>query len=235
MNLLILFKTDFISPDTVSLNGQRFEHLRKILRVGQGDFVKAGLLDGMLGTGEVIELNRDDIKLRVKLDSEPPPALPLTLICALQRPQTMKKVLQAVIAYGVKKLYFIHSKKVEKSYWSSPLLQEDALRKHIILGLEQSGDTVMPEIHFRQKFKPFVEDELTGIVGDSLGLTAHPSGREACPAQVGKAVTLCVGPEGGFTDYEIEMLEEHACPAVHLGTRPLRTEFAVCALLGRLF
>ena len=235
MNLLILFKTDFISPDTVSLNGQRFEHLRKILRVGQGDFVKAGLLDGMLGTGEVIELNRDDIKLRVKLDSEPPPALPLTLICALQRPQTMKKVLQAVIAYGVKKLYFIHSKKVEKSYWSSPLLQEDALRKHIILGLEQSGDTVMPEIHFRQKFKPFVEDELTEIVGNSLGLTAHPSGGKACPAQAGKAVTLCVGPEGGFTDYEIEILEEHACPAVHLGTRPLRTEFAVCALLGRLF
>ena len=235
MNLLILFKTDFISPDTVSLNGQRFEHLRKILRVGQGDFVKAGLLDGMLGTGEVVELNSDDIKLRVKLDSEPPPTLPLTLICALQRPQTMKKVLQAVIAYGVKKLYFIHSKKVEKSYWSSPLLQEDALRKHIILGLEQSGDTIMPEIHFRQKFKPFVEDELTGIVGDSLGLTAHPSGREACPAQVGKAVTLCVGPEGGFTDYEIEILEKHACPAVHLGPRPLRTEFAVCALLGRLF
>ncbi len=235
MNLLILFKTDFISPDTVSLDGQRFEHLRKILRVKQGDYVKTGLLDGMLGTGEVVELNNDNVKLRVKLDTEPPPPLTLTLVCALQRPQTMKKVLQAVIAYGVKKIYFIHSRKVEKSYWDSPLLQENALRKHIILGLEQSCDTVMPEIYFRQKFKPFVEDELIKIVGDSMGMTAHPSGKEACPAQVGKSVTLCVGPEGGFTDYEIETLEKHACPAVHLGARPLRTEFAVCALLGRLF
>jgi len=235
MNLLILFKTDFISPDTVSLDGPRFEHLRKILKVGQGDFVKAGLLDGKLGTGEVVELKNDSIKLRVTFDKEPPPALPLTLICALQRPQTVKKVLQAVIAYGGKKIYFIHSRKVEKSYWDSPLLEEDALRKHIILGLEQSGDTVMPEIHFRKKFKPFIEDELGNIVGDSLGITAHPSGKIACPAQVGKPVTLCVGPEGGFTEYEIEILEKHGCPAVHLGTRPLRTEFAVCALLGRLF
>jgi len=235
MNLILLFKTDFISSDTACLNGQRFEHLRKVLRVEQGTCVKVGVLDGMLGSGEVVELNADNIKLRVDLCNEPPEALPLTLICALQRPQTLKKVLQAVIAYGVKKIYFIHSRKVEKSYWSSPLLEEEALRKHIILGLEQSCDTIMPEIHFRQKFKPFVEDELIDIVGDSQGITAHPTAQEACPAQVGKAVTLCVGPEGGFTDYEIEMLAAHACPAVHLGTRPLRTEFAICALLGRLF
>ncbi|MCK4982166.1 MAG: 16S rRNA (uracil(1498)-N(3))-methyltransferase [Victivallaceae bacterium] len=235
MNLILLFKTDFISPDTVSLNGQRFEHLRNVLRVEQGTCVKVGLLDEMPGSGEVIELNGDNIKLRVELTDEAPAALPLTLICALQRPQTMKKVLQAVIAFGVKKIYFIASGKVEKSYWSSPLLEEEALRKHIILGLEQSCDTLMPEIHFRRKFKPFVEDELEDIVGDSIGMTAHPMAAEACPAQVEKPVTLCIGPEGGFTDYEIEMLAQHACPAVHLGTRPLRTEFAICALLGRLF
>jgi len=218
----------------VSLTGQRFTHLRKILRVEQGTCVKVGVLDGMLGTGEVVKLNDDNIELRVNLTDEAPATLPLTLVCALQRPQTMKKVLQAVIAYGVKNIYFIHSRKVEKSYWSSPLLEEEALRKHIILGLEQSCDTVMPEIHFRRKFKAFVEDELENIVGDSQGMTAHPIAREACPAQIGKPVTLCVGPEGGFTDYEIEMLAAHACPAVHLGTRPLRTEFAICALLGRL-
>ena len=235
MNLILLYKTDFVSSDTVFLTGQRFEHLRKILRVEQGTCVKVGLLNGLLGTGEVIELNCDNIKLRVKLTDKAPEALPLTLICALQRPQTMKKVLQAVIAYGVKKIYFIASRKVEKSYWSSPLLEEEALRKHIILGLEQSGDTIMPEIHFRRKFKPFVEDELIDIVGDSLGMTAHPTAEQACPGQVGRVLTLCIGPEGGFTDYEIEMLAAHACPAVHLGTRPLRTEFAICALLGRLF
>jgi RsmE family RNA methyltransferase len=235
MNSVLLFETDFRSPDTVSLDGYRFEHLRKVLRVEPGTSVKVGLLNGMLGRGEVINLEKDSIELRVDLTDQPPEALPLTLICALQRPQTMKKVLQSAVAYGCKKMYFIGSRKVEKSYWDSPLLEEEALRKHIILGLEQGCDTLMPEIHFRRRFKAFVEDELADIVNGSMGLTAHPSAPKACPAQVKGAVTLCIGPEGGFTDYEIELLEQHDCPPVHLGNRPLRTEFAVCALLGRLF
>lgn len=235
MNSVLLFETDFSSPDTVFLDGPRCEHLRKVLRVEPGTCVKAGLLNGMLGRGEVLSLKEAGIELRVDLTDNPPPALPLTLVCALQRPQTMKKVLQALTACGCKKMYFIGSRKVEKSYWDSPLLKEEALREQIILGLEQGGDTVMPEIHFRRRFKAFVEDELTAVAGDSLGLTAHPAAANACPAQVKGAVTLCVGPEGGFTDYEIELLERHGCPPVHLGIRPLRTEFAICALLGRLF
>lgn len=235
MNSILLFETDFITPDTVSLEGHRFEHLRKVLRVEPGVAVKVGILNGMLGRGEVLEVEKDNIRLRVDLTDNPPAVLPLTLVCALQRPQTMKKVLQALVAYGCKKIYFIGSRKVEKSYWDSPLLEDESLRKQIILGLEQGCDTVMPEIHFRRRFKAFIEDELAAVKGDSLGLTAHPSGKEPCPAQVKGAVTLCIGPEGGFTDYEIELLGRHGCPAVHLGTRPLRTEFAVCALLGRLF
>ncbi len=235
MNLILLFKTDFTASGTVSLSGRRFEHLRKVLRAGQGAWVKVGLLNGMLGQGKVVELKDDSVKLTVELTDKAPEALPLTLICALPRPKTLKKVLSATLAYGVKKIYFIESWKVEKSYWSSLLLEKEALRGQIIPALEQAGDTMLPEIHFRRRFKPFVEDELVEIVGDSLGMTAHPAARQACPALPGKPVTLCIGPEGGFTAYEIEMLARHACPAVHLGTRPLRTEFAVCALLGRLF
>ena len=235
MNLILLSENDFISPDTVSFSGHRCEHLRNVLRAGQGGRVKVGLLNGMLGKGEVVELNEDNVKLRIELADWPPEPLPLTLICALPRPKTLKKVLQALVAYGVKKIYFIETWKVEKSYWGSPLLEQDALKEQIMLGLEQAGDTVMPEIHFRRRFKPFVEDELSAIVGDSLGITAHPAAERTCPVQPGKPVTLCIGPEGGFTGYEVQLLEQHGCTAVRLGTRPLRTEFAVCALLGRLF
>jgi RsmE family RNA methyltransferase len=106
----------------------------------------------------------------------------------------------------------------------------------MILGLEQSCDTILPEIHFRRKFKAFVEDELKEIVGDSTGITAHPSAERICPSCVDGRVTLCIGPEGGFIDSEVDMLAENLCPTVRLGvSRPLRTEFALCALLGRLF
>ncbi|MDD5728273.1 MAG: RsmE family RNA methyltransferase, partial [Victivallales bacterium] len=150
------------------------------------------------------------------------------------RPQTLKKVIQAAVASGVKNFYFINTRKVEKSYWNSPLLESGALEPHVVLGLEQGGDTVMPKLNFRRSFRDFAEKELGGIVGDSLALAAHPEAAQPCPAQVDGPVTLVVGPEGGFTDYEIGLLTRCGCLPVHLGKRPLRTEFALCALLGRI-
>ena len=48
-------------------------------------------------------------------------------------------------------------------------------------------------------------------------------------------MTLAIGPERGFTDYEIAMLGARGFRTVSLGERRLRVEDAVPALLGRLF
>jgi RsmE family RNA methyltransferase len=96
-------------------------------------------------------------------------------------------------------------------------------------------DTILPEISFKRRFKPFVEDELAAVIKGTLPLLAHPGAAAPCPRNVPGPVTLCLGPEGGFTDYEVEMLEKHGMHPVNIGTRILRTEFAVCALLGKLF
>jgi RsmE family RNA methyltransferase len=173
--------------------------------------------------------------MKVCLDQLPPEPLPLTLIFALPRPKTLKKVIHAAVSMGVKKIFIIECWKVDKSYWSSPLLEPGGLDEHIILGLEQGRDTVWPEIQLRRRFKPFVEDELENLIGDSMALAAHPGDSKPCPALVNKAVTLCIGPEGGFTDYEVDMLQKHGFMTVMLGERIMRTEVAIPALIGRLF
>ena len=136
---------------------------------------------------------------------------------------------------GVKKFIAIESWKVDKSYWDSPALSEAETREQFILGLEQGGDTALPEITFKRRFKPFVEDELPGIIKDKLPLLAHPGAVHDCPRNVAGPLVLCLGPEGGFTEYEVALLEKCGMQPVSIGTRILRTEFAVCAILGRLF
>ena len=50
-----------------------------------------------------------------------------------------------------------------------------------------------------------------------------------------KAITLIIGPEGGITDYEIELLKSAGCQAVDLGPRILRTESVLPYVVGKLF
>ena len=134
---------------------------------------------------------------------------------------------------GVKQVYLINSYRVEKSFWGSPLLQPEKLQEQLLLGLEQACDTILPQVHLRQRFKPFVEDELPQIADGTSAFVAHPVALNACPIRSNGPSTLAIGPEGGFIPYEIEKLQECGFTPISLGRRILRVETAVPVLLSR--
>ncbi len=236
MNLILLFKDDFIDGGTrVRLSGRRHKHLRDICRASVGDEFCVGLCDGKIGTGRVTALEEDALEMDVALTTAAPATTPVTLVLALPRPIMLKRILLTVSSMGVKRIFLFHSHRVEKSFWKSPALKKANLKEQLILGLEQARDTVLPKVELRPLFKPFVEDELPGVAQKTLSLVAHPRSSGPCPRYVKRPVTLVVGPEGGFIPYEIEKLTGLGFAPVHLGERILRVEAAVSALLSRLF
>jgi len=235
VNLLLFDDDDFLSPTHARVAGRRAAHVIEVHRARPGDELRVGRIDGPVGRGVVVSCSADRVDVEVTLDAEPPPPLPLRLLLALPRPKSLKKVLQAVSAMGVKEIVLLNTWRVEKSFWDSPVLQPTELREQLILGLEQGCDTQLPRIELRRRFKPFVQDELPALAAGSLALVAHPPAAAECPRAVTRPVTLAIGPEGGFIPFEVEFLEEHGFVAVSLGPRPLRVEHAVPALLGRLF
>ncbi len=235
MNLLLLEPGDFINANRVQLQGRRLQHMLEVHGVKTGDTLKAGVLNGAIGTARILQLSETLAELEVALDKAPPPPLPITLLLALPRPKMLRRVLQTVATMGVKQLYLINSWRVEKSYWQSPFLSEQAIREQLLLGLEQGCDTLLPEVYIRQRFKPFVEDELPLLAVGKVALVAHPSGETPCPTSIQDNLVLAMGPEGGFIDYEIQKLQETGFETVTLGARILRVETAIPAILGRLF
>jgi len=235
MNLALLLDEDFVSPNRARLQGRRLQHLKTVLKASAGDRIPVGRVNGLMGYGEVLKLNDSEAELQLTLDTPPPAALPLTLILAMPRPKMFRRVLQTCASLGVKDIWLINSYKVEKSFWQTPWLSDDNLRENLTLGLEQSKDTVMPLVHIRKLFKPFVEDELPALLEGKRALVAHPGMAAPCPTHLNEPAALCIGPEGGFTDYEVGKLEEAGCQSVHLGPRILRVETAVPVLVSRLF
>ena len=235
MNLLLLEDGDFVAADRALLRGRRLKHLHEVHRAAVGDSLRVGRLDGLLGSGQLLRLDANEAELSVELDQRAPDKLPLTLLLALPRPKMLRRVLQTVSAMGVPRLVLLNSYRVEKSFWQTPFLEPAAIREQLILGLEQARDTVLPEIIIEKRFKPFVEDRLPALAAGSLGLIGHPGAYPACPRAVDRAVTLAIGPEGGWIPYEVKMLQEAGLQPVQLGERILRVETAVTALLARLF
>ncbi|UVL24745.1 16S rRNA (uracil(1498)-N(3))-methyltransferase [Pseudomonas donghuensis] len=235
MNLLLLEEADFIAADRVVLADRRFTHMQEIHRVAVGDTLRVGRIGGLMGQAVVLRLEGHEAELSVSFDQPPPAKLPLTLVLALPRPKMLRRVFQTVATMGVPKLILVNSYRVEKSFWQTPFLEPEAIREQLILGLEQTRDTVLPEVIIEKRFKPFVEDRLPAIAQGTLGLVGHPGPYPPCPRGLNEPVTLAIGPEGGWIPYEIDLLGKAGLNPVQLGLRILRVETAVTALLARLF
>ena len=243
MNLLLLDRDEVPSDGSpIRLSGRRFEHVRRVLGSSPGDLLRVGLLGDKLGRGRLVALGDDYLDLLIDpvadpdtgFHREPPAPRPVTLVLALPRPKVLGRLVSAVVTLGVPRIYLIHAYRVEKAYWQSPRLSPESLRRALCLGLEQAGDTRLPELRLRRRFKPFVEDELPALAAGTTALAPHPTADAPCPRALEGPLTLAIGPEGGFLPYEVGKLEEAGFRAVSLGGRILRVETVVPWLLGRL-
>ena len=235
MNHLVLEPAEVLEDGTARLSGRRVVHAREVLHVRPGATVKVGMLGGQRGRGEVISATEDELVLRVVLDEEPPPRANVDLLLAMPRPKQLKRVLAAAASMGINRIVLLNAAKVEKSYFNSKVLDAGFLDHLIRLGLEQARDTVPPELLVRERFRPFVEDELDAFCGEGRRLLAHGEAAQQVPRRAaGERVVIAVGPEGGWTPFELDLLQVRRFAPVTLGPRPLRVEVAVPALVGAL-
>jgi 16S rRNA (uracil1498-N3)-methyltransferase len=235
VNLILLFEQDFITSDRVKLSDERFKHIRSIHQSSLGDSVRVGLLNGLMGQGIIEKLDKDSVEISVALDQPAPKKLPLTVILALPRPKMIRRIFRSITELGVEELIIINSYKVEKSFWQSPVLEDNKVRDYLITGLQQAKDTQLPKVSFHKRFKPFVEDVLPTLMENKRGFVAHPNTGQSCPHSLNSPLLLAIGPEGGFTDYEVGKFVEAGFEGIHLGERILRVENAITALTSKLY
>lgn len=239
MNLILLHPHEWPADTTrarLHLRDRRAEHLCRVLQAQPGDNVRIGVIDGLMGQGRILQLDGHGVVLDVVLDTPPPAPLPLTLLLALPRPKVLRRVLQSCTTLGIKQIHLINSYRVEKSYWQTPFLQPEQIREQFLLGLEQARDTVLPQLHLHNRFKPFAEDVLPSIAAGRRCLTAHPTPDSLpCPSGISDPTVLAIGPEGGFIPYEVAKFGEVGFSTIRLGPRILKVETAVPALVSRLF
>ena len=179
------------------------------------------------------------------------------MILAPPRPRVMKRLLPQLATMGVGRIFLVGAKKVEKDFWGATLLKPENYRPLLIDGLMQAGTSILPTLETRRNFRKFIREELDALWPEARRIVAHPYGAgEDLRRETGDfrgyettdgsrgltskvlspspPLLLAVGPEGGWTDEEVALLEEHGFARYSLGSRILRTDTATVALLAQL-
>ncbi len=229
----ILFKPNEIKAGLVKIGDERAEHILKFLHGSVGQIIKTGEIDGYIGTSEIVAIEKDKVTLKVS-HTEASLASWVDLILAPPRPRVMKRLLPQLATMGVGKIVLVGAKKVEKDFWGATLLKEENYCPLFIDGLMQGGASIMPSLILRRNFRAFVCDELDTLFPTTNRIIAHPYVERASQGSAKARPLLAIGPEGGWTDEEVEMLKAHNFRALTLGKRILKTETATIAALSLL-
>jgi RsmE family RNA methyltransferase len=235
LNLLLLEPEELRPDGTVLLTGRRHEHAREVLRAQEGDVLQVGVRAGRVGTAVVVEQSDSGLVLRPTLDRAPPERAGVTLVLAVPRPKAVKRLLPAFASLGLDHVVLLRAAKVEKSYFEATALDAETVTRLFSEGLEQGCDTLAPDLRIRERFRPFVEDELPKLSeGAEHRVVCHPGAGPMPRRLESERAVVAVGPEGGWTDFELELFEKVGFTAAGIGARPMRTEIAVPVILGAL-
>lgn len=237
MNLLLLEPDEVAAGGTVLVRGARAEHLQRVQRVQPGVVLQAGIVDGPIGRAEVLTVGTAQIELRCAFAAEPPPRPCDVLLLAIARPRVLARCLAAAAALGYGRILLFRSWRVDKSHLGARELEPARTRAHLLAGLSQARRTRLPQLLSFPRFRPFVEDELDALATPAQRHVADPdAGTDVAMLHLVAAqpITLAVGPERGFTEFEVQLLATRGFTPVRIGEHPLRVETALAAMTGAL-
>jgi RsmE family RNA methyltransferase len=234
VNLILLEHHDVSAGGDVTLGGTRAAHLLDVLDVSPGQAVRVGLLDGPCGTATVTAVDGRTVRLRCRFEPTVPERPSVDLLLAVPRPKVMGRLWAQLAALGVGRIILTNAARVERDYFDTHWLTEATYRPLLIEGLQQARDTRLPLVSIHRRFRILVEDELDILAPTALRVVAHPGKDTWIEETIGShdRVLLAIGPEGGWNDFELSLLESRRFVPIGIGPRTLRTDTACVALMS---
>jgi 16S rRNA (uracil1498-N3)-methyltransferase len=212
-----------ISDGSVVIDGDEFNHLFHVMRKKEGDIIQ--VVDG---AGTAYDVRLDDVARRSARGSVSAVhrglnVAPFTLALAvgiLKNPSRFDFLVEKATELGARAIIPLITRRTIPSH-----AKVDRWRKLALAAMKQCGRSVLPAVTDVIRLEELPDEPGT------VTLLAHEAAAhgETLPSLVAgrpKAVTIIIGPEGGFDDEEIERCAARGYRTFSLGERRLRTETA---------
>lgn len=208
----------------VSIEGTEFHHLAHVMRVRVGEEIELVNGRGCLARGKVSSIDKHQAVVDIlSLHSESLRELSYILAVPLMRPAKMELVLEKGTELGADAFWLYRAHHSEKEEISEN--QWERLRLISISAMKQCGRLDLPHLRHFLRFEEIFEEPLPYFFGDT-----RPGAQKISPQERGIFIT---GPERGFSEKELKILEERAL-GVTLHKNILRAETAPLVALLKL-
>lgn len=209
------------------LTGPEGHHLVHVLRIKTGEEVVVFDGDGLEAQAEVTDVAPDHVVLHVSAahPGNTEAAVALVLAVAVPKGDRFGWLIEKATELGVHRFVPLIT---ERSVVVPGEGKLERARRTIVEASKQCGRARLMELSPPTDWRELVERELPG----RPAWVAHPGGKPVDLASVPESgpFVAAVGPEGGFTDGELELAMRSGAMLISLGPRVLRIETAALAL-----
>jgi 16S rRNA (uracil1498-N3)-methyltransferase len=219
-----------ITADHAQLAGPEAHHLAHVMRTVRGDRVTLFDGSGAEFTARVKKVGRSTVDLTIESRKQVDRELQIrvTIAIALPKGERQRWLVEKLTELGVFRFVPLITDRGVAQPVESALTR---LRRGVIEASKQCGRNRLMEITPPQAWQHFVES----APADSSRFIAHPNNATAVlfsdgSQTVRKKIHFAVGPEGGFTQPEIDAALAAGWKTVDLGPRILRVETAAITL-----
>ncbi|HEY4904680.1 MAG TPA: RsmE family RNA methyltransferase [Candidatus Sulfotelmatobacter sp.] len=222
---------DEVSGDRAALTGEHADHLIRVLRVRAGEEfdIAAGAL---VRRGRVVEISAGRVEFElaeevsVAAAAEAPSKV--TLLLAVFKFDRMEWAIEKCTELGVAQILPVICQRTDAHLAAASVKRTERWRRIALQASEQSRRATPPEISDPLKFADAVR------LSDALRIALLESEkqfrmRDVLPTQSPSEVMLAVGPEGGWTENEVQLFHAAGWISASLGKTILRAETAAIA------
>ena len=214
-----LFFSNFSQTDNeIVVNENDSRHILKSYRKGIGEILNFTNGNGLLAECKIIEKGKK-IKVKiVKISKIKPNKVSIHIaISPLKNPSRFEWFVEKATEIGIKEITPIITKYSEKKK-----VNHERLERISISSLKQSNQLFKPTINSTEKFSDFIKNNSDQKIMANLK-TKNILAKESINSN---QICLVIGPEGGFSDDEIQEAKNNKITEISFGENRLRSETA---------
>jgi 16S rRNA (uracil1498-N3)-methyltransferase len=211
----------------LTLEGEEFHHLAKVMRVRSGETIEIVNGQGELAKAELVSYTKKSCELKIVSHQKTPPSeQSLILALALTRPSSLEWALEKATELGATEFWLFPGERSEKRELSRSQLHR--LETIVINALKQCGRLYLPKIILKPPLQAWQPPSGSLFFGDVSPRAPHLKGPFA------KTIIFFIGPEKGFSPLETELLKEKfKAHPISLHKNTLRAETAAITALSQ--